>query len=308
VLLTAIELDVFSKVGDGATAAAVAAKLGTDPRATESLLNALAAVEVVEKQDGVFSNGAVARRYLVAGAEQDARAAILHTVHLWPRWSTLTECVRQGTSVTLDSGDERPDEWTEAFIAAMHRNGAARAPHVVRAVGTEGVRRMLDLGGGSGAYSIAFARAGDGLTAEVLDLASVLPITQRHIDEAGLTGRVTTRVGDLHDDAYGSDFDLVFLSAICHMLGPDENRAVLARAFRALAPSGRVVIQDFVLDSDKTHPRTGALFALNMLVGTRAGSSYSEEEYAGWLSEAGFENVHRVRLPGPTALVIAERK
>lgn len=82
---------------------------------------------------------------------------------------------------------------------------------------------------------------------------------------------------------------------------------MLATAFSALAPSGRVVIQDFILTPDKTGPKTGALFALNMLVGTRGGSSYSEEEYAAWLAEAGFQDVRRVHLPGPTDLAIARR-
>ncbi|NJD18339.1 MAG: methyltransferase domain-containing protein [Gemmatimonadetes bacterium] len=307
VVLTAIELDVFTAVGAGAGAAVVAAELRTDPRATESLLNALVALDLLSKRAGVFTNGPVASRYLVAGAEHDSRAALTHTAHLWPRWSTLTECVRAGTSVTRERQDERPDEWTEAFIAAMHKHAAFRAPQVVRGIGLEGVRRILDLGGGSGAYSIAFAQAGKEVTAEVFDLASVLPITRRHIAAAGLTERVGTRAGDLHTDAYGTGFDLVFLSAICHMNSPEENRAMLAKAFAALAPSGRVAIQDFILNPEKTGPKTGVLFALNMLTGTRAGSSYSEDEYAEWLAAAGFTDVHRVSLPGPTDLVIGTR-
>ncbi len=309
VLLTAIELDVFTAVGGGADAASVAHSLGSDARATESLLNALVALEVLEKKDGTFTNTATSERYLVAGAEHDSRAAILHTVHLWPRWSTLTECVRAGTAVTRDrpGGPETEAEWTEAFIAAMHKNASFRAPQVVRAVGMEGVRRVLDLGGGSGAYSIAFAQAGPEVTADILDLASVVPIAQRHIDEAGLAERVRTRVGDLRDDTYGSGYDLVFISAICHMNSPDENRAILEKAFRALSPSGRVVIQDFILSPDKTGPRTGALFALNMLVGTLGGSSYSEGEYGAWLGEAGFEKPTREHLPGPTDLIVARR-
>jgi predicted O-methyltransferase YrrM len=166
---------------------------------------------------------------------------------------------------------------------------------------------MLDLGGGSGAYAIAFARARPDLDAEVLDLAPVLAIAQRHIDDAGLAARVKARVGDLHDDAYGTGYDLVFVSAICHMNSPDENRAMFAKILAALAPSGRIVIQDFVLDADKTGPKTGALFALNMLVGTRAGSAYSEEEYVGWLRGVGFTDPRRVALAGPTDLVIARR-
>ena len=307
VLLTAIELDVFSAVGSGADATMVAQKLGADSRATEFLLNALVALEVMAKRDGMFSNTPVAARYLAAGGEHDSRAAIMHTAHLWARWSTLTDCVRQGTSVTSGRGSRRDDDWTAAFIAAMHKNARLRAPLVVHAVGLEGVRRVLDLGGGSGGYAIAFAQARADLTADLLDLATVVPIAQRHIDEAGLTGRVKTRVGDLSDDAYGTGYDLVFASAICHMNGPDENRAMFRKAFAALAPSGRLVIQDFVLNPDKTGPKTGALFALNMLVGTRAGSAYSEGEYIAWLRDAGFEEARRLPLPGPTDLVIARR-
>jgi SAM-dependent methyltransferase len=201
----------------------------------------------------------------------------------------------------------RADDWTEAFIAAMHKNARLRAPMVVRAVGVEGVRRVLDLGGGSGAYSIAFAEAKSDLTAEVFDLASVVPIAQRHIAEAGLSARVKTRVGDLEDDTYGAGYDLLLLSAICHMNSPDENRVMFRKALAALAPGGRLVIQDFVLNADKTGPRTGALFALNMLVGTRAGSAYNEAEYVGWLGAVGFADARRVPLPGPTDLVVARR-
>ncbi len=308
VLLTAVELDLFSAVREGADATAVATRVGSDPHATESLLNALVAIGVLDKKDGTFRNGPDAARYLAAGAEHDSRAAILHTVHLWPRWSTLTECVRTGTSVAHGGAEgRREQEWTEAFIAAMHKNASFRAPLVVRTVGVEGVHRVLDLGGGSGAYAIAFARAGEGVTADVLDLETVVPIAQRHIRAAGLSARVHTRVGDLHDDAYGSGYDLVFISAICHMNSPEENLSMLGKALRALSPGGRVVIQDFILEPDKTRPRTGALFALNMLVGTPAGGTYSGEEYTGWLRAAGFEEPRIEPLPGPTDLVIARR-
>ncbi len=313
-LLTAVELDVFTTVGSGADAETVAGALETDSGATETLLNALVALEVLDKEDGVFRNAPVAARYLAAGGRDDSRAALLHTAHLWPRWSTLTDCVREGTSVMEEEGKpEGPsdtseeDEWTTAFIAAMHKNASFRAPLVVRSLELEGVERLLDLGGGSGAYSLAFARALPELKAEILDRPGVVPIARRHIEEAGLGERATARVGDFRDESYGRDYDLLFLSAICHMNSPEENRALFRKAFEALAPSGRVVIQDFILDADKTAPRTGALFALNMLVGTRGGSSYSMEEYEDWLRSVGFEEVRRLPLPGPTDLLEARR-
>jgi len=307
VLLTAVELDVFTALGKRADGIEVAGKLGTEPRAIELLLNALVGLGLLTKHDGKFANTPTSARYLVAGARDDSRAAIMHTVYLWPAWSTLTECIKKGTSVTTRETGRGDEAWTEAFIAAMQKNATLRAPTVARAVGLDGVRRILDVGGGSGAYSIAFARAKKDLTADILDVERVVPIALRHIHVAGLSDRVKARVGDLYSDNYGSDYDLVLLSAICHMLSPEENRAVLAKAYAALAPSGRVVIQDFILFPDKTGPKIGVLFAINMLVGTRAGNSYSEQEYTSWLRDAGFKDIRRQPLPGPTDLLISRR-
>jgi (2Fe-2S) ferredoxin/predicted O-methyltransferase YrrM len=344
VILTAIELDVFSAVGSsagyhsalriphsalpGARAADVAAKIGADARATEMLLNALVAIGLLTKQGevvrpasrrqgpagetagtegAIYQNTPVAARYFIEGAPDDARAALMHTVHLWQRWSTLSDCVRAGTSVTYREAADRGDHWTRAFIAAMHRNAAERAPHVVRAVGTSGIERMLDVGGGSGAYSIAFATAGEKLRVELLDLPAVCKLAQGYIEKAGLSGRITTRTGDLRTDDLGSGYDLVFVSAICHMLDERENLDLIERCRKALKPGGRLVIQDFILEPDKTAPKSAALFSLNMLVGTKHGASYSDPEYAVWMREAGFANVARVRLPGPSGLMIATR-
>ncbi len=304
ILLTAIELDICTAVGQGSPVGDIAAGLGTDRRATEMLLDALVALDVLSKADGVYQNTPMSERYLVAGARDDARAALIHSANLWPRWSTLTECVRKGTSVTYREMVDRGDKWTTAFIAAMHRNATAHAPRVVNAVGLDITHRMLDVGGGSGAYAIAFARASRDLNVEVFDLPTVLPITRRHIEEAGLSDRITTRPGDLRSDDLGSGFDLVLLSAICHMLGPTANEELLARCFAALSPGGRIVIQDFILDADRTSPRRAALFALNMLVGTREGSTYTVEEYRSWLGRVGLVDIRHIAIPGPASLMI----
>jgi cyclopropane fatty-acyl-phospholipid synthase-like methyltransferase len=201
----------------------------------------------------------------------------------------------------------RSNDWTVPFIAAMHRNAASRAPIVVRAVGTQGVRRLLDVGGGSGAYSIAFAQQSAELSADIFDLASVVPIARAHVAEAGLSDRVLACTGDLRKDVFGTGYDLVLLSAICHMLGPSENQNLFERAFKALAPGGRVVIQDHIMSDDGTAPRAGALFAINMLVGTPRGGTFSKSQYEQWLLAAGFTKVDHVALPGPNDLVIGHK-
>jgi predicted O-methyltransferase YrrM len=305
VLLTGVELDVFTAVGAGATAAEVAARLATDPRATEVLLNALVSVGALTKTSGVFRNTEETARYLDARSPDCARPALLHTAGMFHSWATLTDCVRTGGSVIPPGVEGRDPQWTQSFIAAMHRGAQGTAEEMVRAVGVEGVRRLLDVGGGSGAYSIAFARAAPELRAEIFDRQSVLPIAREHIREAGLADRITTRAGDLRADEFGTGYDLVLLSSICHMLDPAGNRDLLGRCFRALAPGGRIVIRDFIVGPDRTAPRQAALFAINMLVATRGGSTYTEAEYESWLVEAGFRGFRRIDPEGD--LMVASR-
>lgn len=303
-LLTALELDVFTAVGSEATPEQVARKIHTDARATEMLLNALVSLKLLVKRDGTFFNTSASSRFFTEGSPDNARYGLIHIANIWHRWSTLTDCVRAGTSIESRGRDEK---WVPAFIAAMDRNAKERAGTIVKAVGTDGVKRMLDLGGGSAALSIAFARAMPGLKSEIMDLGDVVPLAQGYIRKAGLTERVTARVGDMLRDPLGENYDLILVSAICHMFSPEENRGLFKRAYAALAPGGRLVVQDFILEPSKTAPRAAALFALNMLVGTRGGSTYSEPEYTNWLQQAGFSNVRRVRMPGPAGLMIGVR-
>ena len=303
-ILTALELDVFTAIGDGGTAKQIAGKIQGAVRATEMLLNALVSLKLLEKRDGVFHNTPLAARFFVEGTADSARIAQLHTVNLWKRWSTLTEAVQAGTTVApkVDNGAVKP------FIAAMDHNARGRARAVVQAVEVNGAKRLLDLGGGSGAYSIAFAQAAPGLHAEIVDAPEVLALAQDYVRQAGLADRITTQAGDmLSVPLETGTYDLVLLSAICHMFSPEENKQLLERAYAALAPKGRLVISDFILEADKTAPRFAALFALNMLVNTRAGNSYSELEYEAWLKQAGFAESKRVRMPGPAGLMIATK-
>jgi (2Fe-2S) ferredoxin/predicted O-methyltransferase YrrM len=303
VALTALELDVFSAVGTGATADAVAEKLKTNPRATETLLNAVASLGQLKKTDGRFECTPVTARFFSASSKDNARPGLLHTANLWHGWTNLTEIVKSG----MVTRGARSEDGTRDFIAAMHRIAGERARLVVKSVGTDGVRRVLDLGGGSGAYSIAFAKASPSIEAVILDVPEVVGLTKDYVERAGVAGQVKIRPGDMLSSPLDSGYDLVMLNAICHMFSPAQNRALLKRSFGALAQGGRLVVQDFVLNPDKTSPRHAALFAINMLVGTQEGSSYSEPEYSEWLREAGFAEVNRVRLPGPSDLIIGRK-
>ncbi len=303
-ILTALELDLFTAVGAGANGEEIAAKIEANPRAAAMLLDALVALGLLTKHDGVYTNTAETARFFTQDSKDNQRDGLLHTANIWHRWSTLTDAVRHGSAVAGRS--TRPPDWTRNFIAGMQRNAKVRAPLVVKTLGTEGLRRILDLGGGSGIYSIAFAQASPDLRCEILDVPEVVPLTSGYVAKAGVDAQVTIRAGDMLHDDLGSGYDLVLLNAICHMFSEEQNRELFRRIQRALAPKGRLAVQDFILNPEKTGPVFAALFSLNMLVGTGGGASYSESEYSAWMKDAGFAEVRRYDLPGPSGLIVAQ--
>ena len=309
-ILTALELDIFTAVGDGANAEQIGTKIHANARAAGMLLNALVALGLLSKSGDDYKNTPESARFFVQGSKDNHRNGLLHTANIWHRWSTLTDAVRSGTRVPIDRDPDHKDDrddnpaWTRNFITAMQRHAKDRAPLVVKALGTAGVRRILDLGGGSGAYSIAFAKAGPDVQCEILDIPEVVPLTAGYVRQAGVLAQVSLRAGDMLQDDFGSGYDIIMLNAICHMFSEEQNRGIFRRAHQALAPNGRLVVQDFILNPDKTGPLHAALFSLNMLVNRDVGASYSEVEYTHWMKAAGFTDVCRINLPGPSGLIV----
>lgn len=307
VLLTAYELDLFTVLNDERrTSQAVAAALETDPRATDRLMNALTAMGLLEKQDGLFSNSAAAGASLVKG-KPGYMAGLAHTNHLWNTWSSMTEVVRRGgPEASLGAINDRGTEWLRPFIVAMHWRARQGAADLLALLSLEGVSRVLDVGGGSGAYAMAFARARRGITAVVFDLPAVVPLTRAYIQEEGLSAEVETQTGDYLKDDIGRGYDLVFMSAVIHSNTAEENKLLFRKAAAALNPGGQLVVQDFLMSEDRSGPPQAALFALNMLVGTQAGDTYTESEVRAWMTEAGLRDI--VRKDAATTNLVIGRK
>ena len=239
IFLSAYEMGVFSVLGDEQkTSADVAAAIGADHRGTDRLLNALCALGLLTKTADRYANVPVAAQYLVEG-KPDYLAGLMHTVHLWESWSTLTRAVRNGGAVLKRPVFEGDPEWLKAFIAAMHGRAAEEAPFVVGKIDLTGVSRILDVGGGSGVFSMAFVRSQNNIVATVFDLPSVLPLTRKYVEQAGLSERITLVPGNYNEDELGTGFDLVFLSAIIHANSYEQNRELVKKIGRALNPGGR---------------------------------------------------------------------
>ena len=304
ILLSAVDLDVFRVIGtDGRTSLQVAGALHINPRATDRLLDALVVLDMLEKSGGKFRNTPAAAQYLDSSSP-DFLFLIRHLSSMWDRWGTLTQAVRAGRSVHLTEYDPKR---TEAFIDAMHARAKDDAEDFARAAGRDGATRILDVGGGSGVYSMALVRGHPGTQATVLDLPRVTEITRRYAALEGLSGQIRTIDGDYLETDFRHGYDLILMSAILHINSVDQNRLLLRKAHEALDAGGRIVIMEFLLDDDRLHPPFAALFALNMLTGTECGDAYTETEIRRWMEGAGFDHIERKDPSGRASMLIGHK-
>jgi 2-polyprenyl-3-methyl-5-hydroxy-6-metoxy-1,4-benzoquinol methylase len=305
IFLTAYELGIFTALGDKTRAsAAVAKNLKTDPRATDRLMNALCTMELLIKKDGKFSNSPAAAQLLVQG-KPEYMAGFMHTNSLWNTWSTLTEAVKKGTTVAIrPNANERGPAWLVPFIAAMHDRAAAQAPAIVSRIDLAGTKRVLDVGGGSGAFSMAFVRARKGISATVFDLPNVIPLARKYVKQGKCSSAIDFSAGDYLKDDLGKGYDIVFLSAIIHSNSESENRLLFKKCAKALNPKGQLVVVDFIMNEERLIPPHGAFFSLNMLVGTRSGDTYTESEVRSWMNAAGLKKITRNDTPFGTSMII----
>ena len=307
IILTAFELDLFSKLADKSMSSEQLAKSsGADARAIDRLLNALCALGLVKKNRGQFTNTKIARAFLVAG-EPQFMAGLTHTANQWQSWHTLSAAVSRGTAVIERKKGPMDEKRLAGFIAAMHERAMPQAPRIVKLLDLSNVYRCLDIGGGSGAYAITLVRAKKSIRATVFDLPEVLPLTRNYVRQAGLLSRFDFIGGDFHRDDWGSGYDLVLLSAIVHMNSPEENQCLIAKAAESLNPGGQLVIQDFIMGPDRTRPAAGAFFALNMLVATAQGDTFTAGQVRGWMRTAGLIKIVHKATPFDASLLIGKK-
>ena len=230
---------------------------------------------------------------------KDSPTSIMPMVMLavggWKRWSDLTEIVRYGLQKTRPSIFESSESEQETFIRAMHTIARRLAPGIVAAIKPVAAKKLLDIGGGSGSYTRAFLETYPDMKATLFDLPSVIKIAQTFLADTDLVDRITFVAGDFNKEEFPTGHDLALLSAIIHQNSPEQNIELYRKIYRALQPGGRLVIRDHVMSMDHTRPISGALFAVNMLVVTHEGRTYSFEEIKASLESAGFTQIHLIK-------------
>ncbi|GJQ63700.1 MAG: O-methyltransferase [Melioribacteraceae bacterium] len=307
VILSGFELKVFTHLDNkGSTAEKLARKIKADERALSRLLNALCALGLLRKIRDIYFNSDLASRHLVEG-KPDYMGNLFHTDHTYHLWNNLTESVKAGTAVKGSEINDRGEEWLEAFIAAMHYRGEHQAEILSKMIYIESAETMLDVGGGSGAFSTGFLKAYPNLKATIFDLPNVIPITKKYVKKSNFADRVGYISGDYMKDEFEGKYDFIFLSAIVHMHSYPENEELVKKCSESLNDGGKIMIMDFVMDESRLKPEHGAFFALNMLVATRNGDTYTEDEIKEWYTRAGLSNVVYMNTPFGTSIVSAEK-
>jgi len=249
ILLTAAELNLFGLLACApATAESLADRLHADLRGLTILLDALAAMDlIVKREDGAYQSSPEAAAFLGDQSPRSVLPMVLHAVHLWESWSGLTGKVTPAQSAETEPSADRHADELQAFIGAMHVIGAPLAQKIVATVRPGKAKNLIDIGGASGTYTIAFLTAAPEMTATLFDRPAVIPIARERLAEAGMLSRVRLAAGDFYQDELPGGHDLAMLSAIIHQNSPAQNVELFQKVHRALVPGGRMVIRDHVM-------------------------------------------------------------
>jgi ubiquinone/menaquinone biosynthesis C-methylase UbiE len=292
ILLTALRLDLFTVLADqDLSAADLAIRLGAAERGLTALLDALAALGLLTKQDHRYANTPFARTALDRTKFSFCGYTPLFDAHCWELWGELENAVRRGSCPGQDSLFHADPIGTELLLRGLHADALRLAPALAARLDLGRRRRMLDLGGGSGAYAITFCQAQPELNAVIFDLPGPLTLAYQLVSAAGLTDRISLIVGDFRTAPLPHGFDLALLSNILHGQSAETNQQILTAVSAALEPGGELILRDVLMNEDRTIPVFGALFAVNLVLHGSAGRCYTFSEVSNWLALAGFQNL-----------------
>jgi len=296
ILLSGAELNLFTILTPAPLSAReVADKIGADLRALTILLDALAALRLLVKRGKTYQCVPSVSPFLSADASDSVLPVVLHMANLWLRWSNLTSVVEGSHVPDKEPVSSQDVNALRAFIGAMDVMAGDLARRVVAAVHPGSSRALLDVGGASGTYTSAFLQAVPEMKATLFDKPEVIEIARQRLGKVGILDRVTLIPGDFYRDELPRGHDLAFVSAIIHQNSPEQNLNLFIKVFRSLSPGGRIVIRDHVMEPDRTRPRDGAIFAVNMLLSTSGGNTYTYDEINAGLTQAGFVNIRLLK-------------
>jgi len=289
VIGAAAELDLFTLLGRRPLSADEAAdRLRADRRATAMLLDAVAALGLLDKQGDRYRLPDELVPVLSEESHDNILPMVRHRLNVLRGWSQLAWVTKAGIPGPRQSSIRGPAGDRESFIAAMHTYSGPVADELVARLGPPKFKHLLDVGGASGTWTLALLRAAEGARATIFDLPDALVQARHRIARTEMAERIEFAPGDFYVDDLPAGVDYAWVSAIVHQHSRERNRDLFAKVFKALDPGGRIAIRDIVMKPSRTEPLDGALFAINMLVHTDTGGTFTFDELAEDLQAAGF--------------------
>jgi predicted nicotinamide N-methyase len=310
-LFAALELGLFTALADGPTeAAALAGRIGARPEPFEALLAACLALGLIERTGEGYRNTPAAQRYLVRHARGYIGDYYLRQIGetLYAQIPVARAVLRGQTGPTTYSQFLDVPARTEEFIRGQHAGSSGPAHLLAKSTDLSAFKCLLDLGGGSGAFSIAAARRYAQLSAIVFDHPKVIAVAERIIREAKLADRIRCMPGNVLTNAWPQGADLVLMSYVVSSYRPETFRELLDKIRGYLPAGGGLVIHDFALHHDRPGPRNAALWSFANLAISATTHPYTIAEITQALQAAGFVDViARPHVPGITFLFTARR-
>jgi len=291
VLITAGHLALFTWLGKRQKdAIALVAHFGGSPVGWEIFCNALCAMGLLRKRGKKYANSAFSLRRLVGS---DA-SFLLPEYDAWKRWGGLASALQSGKRPKTHKPFFSDRNEARRLLDALHLDGQEIAPHLIEKLPLNRSRTLLDIGGGLGAFSIAFCRRYAKLQATLVEHPRIVTLARRAIAQAGLSKRISVVGMNFARQDLPRGFDTVYVSNILHSQSVDENRSLLWKIRNCLNPDGYLIVRDVFMSRDRIAPEWATLFSVALLLYTPNGRCYALDEILGWLREAGFS-----KLKGP---------
>ncbi len=310
-VMAAVQLGVFEALGsppalEGLTLEQAQAALSLPARPARALLDTCVATGLLEKEAGRYRNSPLGARYLAAGSEYSLRNYVLDERWCWSDWGKLEDALRADHQLLPEDAEGYHAFPEDFFLDFLHGHSLAMGERLAAAVDFGAARRIMDVGGGSGAVSIALCRRFPHLEAILVDQPPVAARAAVHIDDAGLGGRITTCPANIFESVLPGGCDTAVLANVLHDFSPSRAQEILGRVVAALPPGGRVVILEIVPDEDRRSPPLAVAFSVAMIVNTAGGDAHTASQYRAWLEAAGLTGVVVTPIPGRMVTTVLE--
>jgi predicted transcriptional regulator len=308
-LFVALRIGVFELLSKGPLKGEeIAAQLQLDPTNSTIFLDALTSLGLLNRVNGQYDNTQISNQYLVKGRESYLGDFISHTEYMQCYWEKLVSVLKSGKPALSTTNSQPDHNQASLFIKAMDQACSSVAAEIADSLNLEGKTHLLDIGAGLATISRRLLNKYPQLAITLYDLPHIIALVKDNLLKPNERNRLFFKEGDCRYDDYGERiYDTILLSNVIHMYDLEVNSTIFTRAYKALKPQGWLILHDYILADDYPSPWQGALFSLNMLVGTWGGRNYTWKEVRTRLETIGFSGLQVKLLQGGTSLVIATK-